>query len=96
MNIDDYIVKYDLQPWKKWPDLHHLHDGTPHINFTIGENGEKFPQTDELHIYTNAERTRFVIVNATRNIFKVHHHELIPCSTGWHDCDREFSLQKLE
>ncbi|HEY4416820.1 MAG TPA: hypothetical protein VGO57_14105 [Verrucomicrobiae bacterium] len=94
MKIEDYIAIHHLQPWKKWLGVHHLHDGTPQVGCTTADNGENFPQTDELQIYANLKRTRFVIVNVTRNIFKIHLHELISCSTNWHDCDRDFLLQQ--
>jgi hypothetical protein len=94
MTIHDYIKKHGLTLWKTWPTAANLQN--PWIpSFFIERDSEKFPHGDKFEIYSNAERTRFVSMNVTREMFRIVHYELLLMKSDWQPSQSNFEIQRI-
>ena len=95
MTIQQYIDKYSLTLWKKYPRAASgVFDGgwTPSLFLMKGD--EKSPN-DQYEILANDEKTRFVSKNITKNMFKIVHSEMVVIESEWLPMQTNFSVQAM-
>lgn len=95
MRIEDYLVKYDLKPWRKHPDRDPASKGVPVEEYFIKRNGVAFPDSDSFEIFANDAKTHFVSINVTSEFFRIVHHEIVLVMSEWHERRHDFVLDPL-
>lgn len=89
----DYIKKYDLQPWRQYPSNPPSLFGAWIANLYVKRSDEDRWEDDRFEILANADKTRFVSINKTRQLFRIIHHELAVIKSDWEDVNTTFMLE---
>ncbi len=84
MTIHDYIKKHDLQLWRKWPDERPLLHGDWLPVFFTRDGPEDTTGEDKFEIMSSADKTHFVTINVTRQLFRLVHYEIVLAKSEWH------------
>src|SRR6266850_1336039 len=94
--LPDYIKSHSLTFWRKWPSesQSELRPWMP-VFFIRRLPDDDSWKDGEFEVLANAERTHFVSINTTRQLFRIVHHELIPAMSDWASTRSNFVLQPI-